>query len=173
MKEWKEISEKRRVEEIGIKKEKLKFREHDKDELSFYSKGTRDVEYEFPRGWGELQGIAYRTDYDLKQHMEHSGKDMQYADPYTGKRYIPHVIEPSRGLTRAILTAMIDAYDEEKYTDGNGAEQTRVVTRFHKNIAPIKFAVIPLVKKDEKMVALAHDMYKRLSQDYMCEFDDS
>jgi len=120
-----------------------------------------------------LQGIAYRTDYDLKQHMDHSGKDLQYNDPYTGKRYIPHCIEPSRGLTRAILTAMIDAYDEEKYVDGNGAEASRVVAKFHKNIAPIKFAIIPLVKKDEKMVKMAHDIYKRLSKDYMCEFDDS
>jgi len=120
-----------------------------------------------------LQGIAYRTDYDLKQHMEHSGKDMQYNDPYTGKRYVPHVIEPSRGLTRAILTAMIDAYDEEIYTDGNGNEASRVVARFHKNIAPIKFAIMPLVKKDEKMVAIARDIYKKLSKKYMCEFDDS
>lgn len=171
--EWKALSKKRRIEEIGIKEEKLKFRDHDKDELSFYSKGTCDVEYQFPWGRGELQGIAYRTDYDLKQHMQFSGKDMQYNDPYTGKRYIPHVIEPSRGLTRAILTAMIDAYDEEKYTDGNGNEQTRTVARFHKNIAPIKFAVIPLVKKDEKMVQMAKDIFKKLSKDYMCEFDDS
>ncbi len=173
LKEWMETSKKRRIQEIGIKENKLKFREHDKDELSFYSKGTRDVEYEFPRGWWELQGIAYRTDYDLKQHMQHSGKDLQYNDPYTGKRYVPHVIEPSRGLTRAILTTMIDAYDEEKYIDGNGAEQTRTVARFHKNIAPIKFAIIPLVKKDEKMVAMARDIYKKLSKEYMCEFDDS
>ena len=172
-KEWMETSKKRWIDEIGIKKDKLKFREHDKEELSFYSKGTFDVEYEFPRGWGELQWIAYRTDYDLKQHIEHSGKDLQYSDPHTGKRYVPHVIEPSWGLTRAILTAMIDAYDEEKYTDGNGAEQTRVVARFHKNIAPVKFAIIPLVKKDEKMVRIAKEIYKRLSKTYMCEFDDS
>lgn len=173
LQEWKETSEKRWIEEIGIKKEKLKFREHDKDELSFYSKGTRDVEYQFPRGRWELQGIAYRTDYDLKQHMQFSGKDMQYNDPYTGKRYVPHVIEPSRGLTRAILTAMIDAYDEETYKDGNGNDASRVVARFHKNVAPIKFAIIPLVKKDEKMVQMAHDIYKKLSKTYMCEFDDS
>lgn len=125
---WKETSEKRWIEEIWIKKEKLTFREHAKDELAFYSKWTWDVEYEFPRGWGELQGIAYRTDYDLKQHMQFSGKDMQYSDPKTGKRYIPHCIEPSRGLTRAILTAMIDAYDEEKYTDGNGCWATGCAT---------------------------------------------
>lgn len=171
--ERKALSKKRRIEEIGIKEDKLKFRDHDKDELSFYSKWTCDVEYAFPRGRGELQGIAYRTDYDLKQHMQHSGKDLQYNDPYTGKRYIPHVIEPSRWLTRAILTTMIDAYDEEKYTDGNWAEASRVVARFHKNVAPIKFAIIPLVKKDEKMVAMARDIFKRLSKQYMVEFDDS
>ena len=145
--EWKALSKKRWKEEIGIAEDKMRFRDHDKDELSFYSKWTCDVEYLFPRGWWELQGIAYRTDYDLKQHMQFSGKDLQYNDPYTGKRYIPHVIEPSRWLTRAILTAMIDAYDEEKYADGNGNEQTRVVARFHKNIAPVKFAIIPLVCK--------------------------
>ncbi len=170
---WKEASKKRWKEEIWIKEEKMRFRDHDKDELSFYSKWTCDVEYLFPRGWWELQWIAYRTDYDLKQHMQFSGKDLQYNDPYTGKRYVPHCIEPSRGLTRAILTAMIDAYDEEKYTDGNGNEQTRVVARFHKNVAPVKFAIIPLVKKDEKMVEFAYNLYKKLSKQYMCEYDDS
>lgn len=170
---WKDISKKRWKEEIGIKEEHMRFRDHDKDELSFYSKWTCDVEYLFPRGWWELQGIAYRTDYDLKQHMDHSGKDMQYNDPYTGKRYIPHCVEPSRWLTRAILTALIDAYDEEKYTDGNGNEQTRIVARFHKNVAPVKFAIIPLVKKDEKIVNFATDLYKKLGKQYMCEYDDS
>lgn len=172
-KEWMETSKKRWIEEIGINEKKLKFREHDKDELSFYSKWTFDVEYEFPRGWGELQGIAYRTDYDLKQHMQFSGKDLQYNDPYTGKRYVPHVIEPSWWLTRAILTVLIDAYQEEKYTDGNWAEQTRVVAKFNKHVAPIKFAIIPLLKKDEKMVEFAEKLYKKLSKQYMCEFDDT
>lgn len=173
LQEWMETSRNRWINEIGIKEDKLKFREHDKDELSFYSKWTRDVEYEFPRWWWELQGIAYRTDYDLKQHMEFSSKDLQYNDPYTGKRYVPHCIEPSWGLTRAILTAMIDAYDEEKYTDWNGNEQTRVVARFHKNVAPIKFAIMPLVKKDQKMVDMAREIYKKLAKEYMCEWDDS
>lgn len=173
LQEWKEESEKRWIDVIGIKKENLKFREHDKDELSFYSKWTRDVEYNFPRWRGELQGIAYRTDYDLTQHQKFSGKDMQYNDPYTGKRFIPHVIEPSRGLTRAILTAMIDAYDEEVYTDGNGNEQTRIVARFHPNIAPIRYAIILLIKKDEKQIAIAKKLYKDLAMKYMCEYDDS
>ena len=105
--------------------------------------------------------------------MQFSGKDLQYNDPYTGKRYVPHCVEPSWGLTRAILTALIDAYTEEKYTDGNGAEQTRTVARFHKNIAPVKFAIIPLLKKDAAMVEFAENLYKKLSKTYMCEFDDS
>jgi glycyl-tRNA synthetase len=96
LQERKEISETWRIEKIGIKKEKLRFREHDPKELAFYSKGTRDVEYQFPRGRGELQGIAYRTNYDLQQHQEYSGKDLQYTDPITGKRYLPHCVEPSR-----------------------------------------------------------------------------
>jgi glycyl-tRNA synthetase len=170
---WKEISKDRWINQIWINEKKLKFRDHEKDELSFYSKWTCDVEYEFPRWRWELQWIAYRTDYDLKQHMKFSWKDLQYSDPQTGKRYVPHVIEPSWGLTRAILTTMIDAYDEEKYKDWAGNEQTRVVARFHKNIAPIKFAVIPLVKKDEKMVAMAKEIFDKLSEDFMCEFDDS
>lgn len=172
-KDRKKQSKERWINEIWITEQKLRFRDHDKDELSFYSKGTCDVEYKFPRGRWELQGIAYRTDYDLNQHIKFSWKDLQYSDPQTGKRYVPHCIEPSRGLTRAILTAMIDAYDEEKYTDGNGNEQTRVVARFHKNIAPIKFAIIPLVKKDQDQVNMWKEIYKKLSQDYMCEFDDS
>jgi len=97
---------------------------------------------------------------------------MQYSDPNTGKRYIPHVIEPSWGLTRAVLTAMIDSYDEEKYTDGNGNEATRTVAKFHKNIAPIKFAILPLIKKDEKQVEIANDIFAKLSKKYMCEYDD-
>jgi glycyl-tRNA synthetase len=132
----------------------LRFREHDPKELAFYSKGTRDVEYAFPRGRGELQGIAYRTDYDLKQHMQFSGKDLQYTDPMTGRRYLPHCIEPSRGLTRAILTAMIDAYDEEEYLNQKGEKEIRTVIRFHKHIAPVKFAILPLIKKDEQQVKI-------------------
>lgn len=169
----KDLSKKWWIEEIWIKEELLRFRDHEPDELSFYSKWTCDVEYLFPRWWGELQGIAYRTDYDLKQHMEFSGKDMQYNDPYTGKRYIPHCVEPSWWLTRSIMTVLIDAYDEEKYTDWNWNEQTRVVARFHKNIAPVKFAIIPLVKKDPKIVEFAENLYKKLSKEYMCEYDDS
>ncbi len=171
--DWKSASQEFWKDVVWLKAENLKFREHEKDELAHYSAGTFDVEYQFPWGWGELQGLAYRTDFDLKQHMEFSGKDMQYTDPYSGKRYVPHVIEPSFGLSRTVLVTMLDAYDEEKYTNGKWEEETRTVARFHKTIAPIKFCVIPLLKKDPKMVGMAEDIYRKLSKDYMCEFDDS
>lgn len=171
--EWAEMSKNFWFEKIGLSTDTLRLRKHEEDELSHYSKATLDVEYQYPRGWGELQGLAYRTDFDLKQHQEYSGKDMSYHDPYTGKRYVPHVIEPSFGLSRTVLAVMLDAYDEEKYIDGNGQEQTRVVARFHKHVAPVKFCIIPLVKKNEDMVLIAKDLYTKLSQDYMCEYDDS
>ncbi len=173
--EWLEFrkneSKNRWEEKIWIKSEKLRFRAHEKNELSFYSKWTRDVEYKFPRWWWELQWISYRTDYDLKQHQKFSWRDLQYSDPQTGKRFIPHVIEPSWWLTRAILAVMLDAYDEEKYTDQNWKDTNRVVLRFHKNIAPITFAILPLIKKDEKQVEIAKKLFKKLSFDYMCEYD--
>jgi len=162
---WKEI--------IGLKEENMRTRDHGSDELAHYARQAKDYEFKFPRWRGELNGIHDRTDFDVKAHQEYSGKNLQYNDPMTGKRYIPYVIELSMGLSRAILTTMADAYDEEKYMDGNWAEQIRTVARFHKNIAPIKFAVIPLVKKDEKIVAMARDIFKKLSKEYMCEFDDS
>lgn len=170
--EWKEESMKWWKDILALNPEKLKFREHEKDELAFYSAGTFDVEYQYPRGWGELQGLAYRTDYDLKQHVEHSGKDLQYSDPMTGQRYIPHVIEPSFGLSRTVLAVAIDAYQEETYTDQKGNEATRIVAKFNKNIAPIKFAILPLIKKDEAQVKIAKDLFAKLSQDHMCEYDD-
>lgn len=169
---WKEDSWNFRTNTIGIKTDNIRFRDHESDELSFYSKGTTDIEYKFPWGWGELCAAgAMRTDYDVKQHMTHSNIDMQYTDPKSGKRYVPHVIEPSFGLTRAILTTMFDVYDEETYTSKNGEQETRVVARFHKNIAPIKFAVLPLIEKDEKMVEFARGIFKELNKEYMCEFD--
>ncbi len=119
-----------------------------------------------------MQGIAYRGDFDLTQHRDWSKQDMQYTDPYTGARYIPHVIEPSFGLSRTVLAVMFDCYDEEEYTAGSGEKETRVVTRFPKAIAPIKFAILPLIKKDEKQMAFAEDLFRKLSKEYVCEFDD-
>ncbi|USN57607.1 MAG: glycine--tRNA ligase [Candidatus Peribacteria bacterium] len=153
---------------IGFKSENLHFREHEEDELSHYSAGTFDVEYQYPRGWGELQGIAYRTDFDLSRHQEASRTKMLYNDPFTGERYVPHVIEPSFGLSRTVLAAMFDAYDEEDLGDGD----VRTVLRFDPKIAPVSFAIFPLIKKDEDQVRIAEEIFADLSQDYVCEYDD-
>jgi glycyl-tRNA synthetase len=169
---WKEASHDFWYNKIWLSEENMRFREHEEDELSHYSKATIDVEYQYPRWRWELQWLAYRTDFDLKQHQEYSGKDLSYHDPHTGKRYLPHVIEPAFWLSRTVCAAMIDAYEEEQYTDWNDKEQTRVVARFHKNIAPIKFAILPLIKKDEKQVQIARAVFSKLSDDYMCEYDD-
>jgi len=126
------------------------------------------VEYLYPRGFGEIQGIHNRTNFDLTQHQEVSGKDMQYSDPYTGKRYIPRCIEASFGLGRQVMVSMLEFYDEETLENG----ESRVVVRFPKQLAPIKFAVLPLVKKDEKQVELAEKIFKHLSKIYKCEYDD-
>jgi len=169
--DWKKDAWNFWVDKIWIKKENLRFRNHEKDELSHYSTWTTDIEYEFPWGWWELQGIAKRTDYDLKQHQTFSWINMQYTDPKTWHRYIPYVIEPSWGLTRAVFTAMLDAYDEQTYIDPQWKEQTRVVIHFHKNISPIKFAILPLIEKNEQMQILANEIFDRLSPNYMCEVD--
>lgn len=157
---------------IGLKKDNLRNRDHASDELAHYASQARDFEFKFPRGWGELQGIHDRGNFDVSAHQEHSGKDMRYHDPYTGERFVPNVVELSMGLSRTVVTTMLDAYEEEKYTDGNGKENTRVVARFHKNIAPVKYAILPLIKKDEQQVAIAHNIYKKLAADYICEYDD-
>ncbi len=157
---WKELSMKFWQDQIQLNAENLRFREHEKDELSFYSAGTFDVEYNYPRWWGELQGIANRTDYDLKQHQQTSGKDMQYTDPKSWARYIPYVIEPSFGLSRTVMAVMMDCYYEDITTKEDGTTDTRVVIKFPFALAPIKYAVLPLIEKNEDMVDLA----KKLTQ---------
>lgn len=169
----KELSMKFRQEQVALKAENLRFREHEKDELSFYSAGTFDVEYNYPRGWGELQGIANRTDYDLKQHQSVSGKDLQYNDPKTGERYIPWVIEPSFGLSRTVMAVMMDCYDEEVTTKEDGSTDTRVVIRFPFQLAPVKYAIMPLLEKNEEMVSLSQTIYNSLKSTYKCELDIS
>ena len=152
--------------DLGINEEHLRLRDHDKDELCFYSKATTDFEFLFPFGWGELWGIADRTDYDLTQHSEHSGQPMDYFDPETNEKYIPYVIEPSLGADRVLLAFLCDAYDEE--TDEKG--DVRTVMHFHPALAPFKAAVLPLSKKlSEK----ATEIYSELSKDFMIDFDDS
>lgn len=149
---------------LGIKKDNLRLRDHDKDELCFYSKATTDFEFLFPFGWGELWGVADRTDYDLTRHAEHSGKDLNYIDPVTNERYIPYVIEPSLGVERMTLAVLSNAYEEEELEGGD----TRVVMRFHPALAPVKVAVLPLQKQlNERAEAL----YADLSKQFMCDFD--
>ncbi|MDQ4048537.1 MAG: glycine--tRNA ligase, partial [Actinomycetota bacterium] len=150
---------------LGIRPDHLRLREHGPDELSHYSSATSDIEYRFPMGWSELEGIANRGDFDLTQHAEHSGQKLDYVDSATGERYVPHVIEPSAGADRATLAFMVDAYDEEQI---EGRE--RVVLRFHPRMAPVKVAVLPLVNKDGQP-ELAREVYEGLRDRMPAEFD--
>ena len=151
-----------------MKEENIKMRDHEKEELSHYSVATTDIEYLFPFGWGELWGIADRTDFDLKQHMEHSGEDMNYLDPETGERFVPYCVEPSLGADRVALAFLCDAYDEEIVKDAEGKEDVRTVLRFHPFIAPFKVAVLPLAKK---LSDKAEPIYKELSKHFMTDYD--
>ncbi|MGI6728026.1 MAG: glycine--tRNA ligase [Anaerovoracaceae bacterium] len=155
---------------LGMTMEKIKLRNHEKEELSHYSNATTDLEYLFPFGWGELWGIADRTDFDLKQHMEHSGQDMSYLDPVTNEKYIPYCIEPSLGVDRVTLAFLCDAYDEEVLTDAKGKEDKRVVLRFHPALAPFKAAVLPLTKK---LSSTAETLYEELSKHFFVDYDVS
>ena len=152
---------------LGGNKENLRFRDHEKEELSFYSKGTTDIEYKFPWGWGELWGIADRTNYDLTQHQNTSGKDLTYLDPTTNEKFLPYVVEPAVGVERLFFMFFTDAYDEETLENGD----TRIVMHFHPVLAPIKAAVLPLKKKvhSEK----AQEIYKSLSYDFAVAYDDA
>ena len=159
---WKDYCHKFLLD-LGMKNEKLRLRDHDKEELCFYSKATTDFEYLFPFGWGELWGVADRTDYDLSQHAKHSGKDLSYFDQETGERYIPYVIEPSLGADRVALAFLCDAYDEEQIAEGD----TRTVLRLHPFLAPFKAAVLPLSKKlGEKAGAIYDELSKHFNVDY-------
>ena len=151
---------------LNIKPENLRLRDHDKEELCFYSKATTDFEYMFPFGWGELWGVADRTDYDLTQHINTSGKSLEYFDPQTNEKYIPYVIEPSLGVERLFLAIMTEAYDEEVIDE----KDTRVVLRFHPALAPIKAAVLPLSKKLNEGAEKVYDM---LAKNFMTEYDDA
>ena len=156
---------------LGMTEENLRFRDHRPEELAFYSKATTDVEYLFPFGWGELWGIADRTDYDLKRHQEHSGKDLTYFDQETGEHYIPYVIEPSLGADRMALAFLCDAYDEEVVgQDKNGKDDIRVVLHLHPALAPFKAAVLPLSKKLAPKAQEVHDM---LSKHFMVDYDEA
>ena len=159
---------------LGLKEENIRLRDHDKEELCFYSKATTDFEYLFPFGWGELWGVADRTDYDLTQHINTSGKSLEYFDPETNEKYIPYVIEPSLGVERLFLSVVTEAYDEEEIVsadkDGNEKKETRTVMHFHPALAPFKAAVLPLVKK---LTPKAEEVYDMLSKKFMVDFDET
>lgn len=151
---------------LGIKEENIRLRDHEKDELIFYSKATTDIEFLFPFGWGELWGIADRTDYDLSKHIEHSRQDLSYQDTENNEKYIPYVIEPSLGADRMTLALLCNAYEEEKISE----DDTRTVLHLHPAIAPFKVAVLPLSKK---LSDKATSIYQELSEEFMCDYDEA
>ncbi|HJJ11577.1 MAG TPA: glycine--tRNA ligase [Clostridiaceae bacterium] len=151
---------------LGMDENNIRLRQHSKEELVFYSEGTTDIEFKFPFGWGELWGIADRTNYDLSKHMEHSKQDLSYLDPETNEKYIPYVIEPSLGCDRATLAFLCNSYEEEEIAEGD----TRTVLHLHPALAPYKVAVLPLSKKlSEK----ATEVYEKLAKDFMCDYDEA
>ena len=162
---WKDYSEKWLLD-LGMKKENIRLRDHSEDELVFYSKATTDIEFKFPFGWGELWGIADRTDYDLSRHMEHSKQDLTYQDPETHEKYIPYVIEPSLGADRVVLAFLCNSYEEQEIAEGD----TRTVLHLHPALAPYKVAVLPLSKK---LSDKANEVYDRLSKKFMCDYDEA
>ena len=162
---WKEYCKKFLLD-LGMKEENIRLRDHSPEELVFYSKATTDIEFAFPFGWGELWGIADRTDYDLSQHMKFSNEDMTYLDPETNEKYVPYCIEPSVGCDRVTLAFLCNSYDEEEVGDGD----VRTVLHLHPALAPYKVAVLPLSKKlSEK----ANEVYDMLSKKFMCDYDEA
>jgi glycyl-tRNA synthetase len=156
------------LKSLNMNMDKLRTRDHEQEELSHYSNATTDIEYLFPFGWGEIWGVASRTDYDLMAHQTHSGEDMSYLDPETNERYVPYCIEPSVGVERLVLAFLVDAYDEEVLTDAKGKEDVRTVLRLHPALAPYKAAVLPLSKKLEDV---AIPVYEELRKYFMVEYD--
>jgi glycyl-tRNA synthetase len=155
------------AEELGVRRSNLRLRDHGRDELSHYAKAASDVEYRFPFGWGELEGIANRTDYDLSAHQRVSGADLSYLDPGSGLRYVPYVIEPSVGVDRIMLTVLLDAWDEEIVRG-----ERRTVLRMHPDVAPVQVAVLPLSKKDE-LTGPARELEHRLRPHFATEYDET
>ncbi len=159
--------------DLGIRQENLRIREHEADELSHYSKRTVDVEYAFPfTDWGELEGIANRTDFDLRAHEKVSGQDLTYFDPDREERYHPYVIEPAAGVDRAALAFLIDAYREEEAPNAKGAMEKRTVLKLHRDLAPVKVAVLPL-SRNERLVPKAREVFDLLKGRWMCDYDDA
>jgi glycyl-tRNA synthetase len=169
---WKE-ERLRFYENVGISRDKLHVLTVPDADRAFYSKGTYDIEYDFPFGRQELEGVAYRTDYDLKQHQEASGKPLDYFDEETKQRFIPHVVEPSAGVDRTVLALLCDAYDEETVTDEKGKSETRIVMRFHPRMAPIKVGVFPLLKNNEQLVSKAREIVALLRSQMNVFYDET
>jgi glycyl-tRNA synthetase len=160
-------------ENIGIPRAKLHVLNVPDAERAFYSKGTYDIEYDFPFGWQELEGVAYRTDYDLKQHQDHSKKSLEYFDEERKERIIPHVVEPSAGVDRTVLALICEAYSEDEAPDEKGKMETRTVLRFHPRMAPLKCAVFPLLKNKEPLVAKAKEIVALLRSHMTVFYDES
>jgi glycyl-tRNA synthetase len=159
--------------DLGVREESLRLREHEQDELSHYSKRTVDIEYAFPfTDWGELEGIANRTDFDLKAHEKQSGEDLTYFDQEKNERYHPYVIEPAAGVDRAALAFLVDAYRVEEAPNAKGEMEKRTVLKLHKDLAPIKVAVLPL-SRNERLVPKAREVFDLLKGSWMCDFDDA
>jgi glycyl-tRNA synthetase len=169
-KEWLDYWVKERFDwyvKLGIRKENLRLRQHGKDELAHYARDCYDIEYLFPMGWSELEGIANRGDFDLAQHAKCSGKELSYYDAEAGEKYVPYVIEPSAGVDRSLLAFIIDAYDEEE-VEG----EKRTVLHLHRSLAPVKVAVLPL-SRNEKLTPLAKEVFNKLCPDFVTDYDDS
>ncbi|TMD33925.1 MAG: glycine--tRNA ligase [Chloroflexi bacterium] len=164
---WREERRRWYVEDLGLSPDRLRFYEHPKESLSHYSKQTTDIEYEFPFGWGELEGVADRTDFDLRVHQEHSKEDLSYLDPETNQRYLPWVIEPAVSLERIFITLLLDAYDEDVINN-----EPRVVLRLHANVAPVQVAVVPLSKK-EGLIKVAREVQSSLQGRFRVEYDQT
>lgn len=156
----------------GIRPENLRLRPHDPDELAHYARGCYDIEYLFPWGWSELEGIANRTDFDLRRHAEYSGKDLDYFDPDTNEHVVPWVIEPSGGVDRAALAFLVDSYREDTAVSAKGQEETRVVLRLHPRLAPVQVAVLPLLKNKPELVGMARKIQQDLRRHYLTDYDD-
>jgi glycyl-tRNA synthetase len=155
----------------GMRKENLRLRAHEKDELAHYAEGCQDVEYNFTWGWSELEGIANRTDFDLRKHQEFSGENMAYFDEEKNEHYLPYIIEPSAGADRGTLAFLVDAYDEDEAPSEKGASEKRVVLRFHREIAPVKVAILPLSKK-QPLMETADRLFADLRRYFFCDYDE-
>ncbi len=158
--------------DLGVRPGKLRLRPHDQEELAHYAKAATDVEYEFPFGWQEIEGIANRTDFDLRAHQEASGHDLTYFDPETEQRYLPWVVEPAAGVDRALLTFLVDAYRSEEAPTAKGGTERRTYLALHPALAPIKVAVLPL-SRNERLVPTAREVFDRVKGEWMADYDDA